>query len=442
VAIITPFESTANETSTPAGDSVAHRRQPLLSARFKTLARLMDLGPAQPKPGFYPGLDLLRGFAAVSVVVYHSIAHFNWTTFPNDNIACLWLRMGWMGVDLFFVISGFVIALSAWNLIERDPTGYARAYCKRRLARIVPLHYVTCLFWVLFIMPAVIFDPKFLWHALSHLTFTHNWAHKTAGSINGPNWSLGVEMQFYILILIATPWLRRMRPLSVLGVALAVAWAWRAAAFALYHGQLRDGVNMTWLGISQVPGMLDEFACGIALALFLHRDSAGRRARFLHATRWFWPIATWLVATVTMRLFWLDSDYWGNWKLVTFWRSLLALTFLLAVISACALNDRWILAITAPFRYLGTISYGIYLWHSLVIYAIRPLVADNPFHACLWVLGLTLLLSSTSWHFFEKPLMEQYGRGGSKGGGEGRRDQTSPLTRPDVAHENALHPYH
>jgi peptidoglycan/LPS O-acetylase OafA/YrhL len=363
------------------------------------------------------------------VVIYHTIAHFNWTSFPSDNFVCLWFRLGWMGVDLFFVISGFVIAHSALSLIERDPAGYLRRFCARRLARIVPLHYLTCLFWVVFVIPGVVFDPRFLWHASSHLTFTHNWFHQTAGSINGPNWSLGVEMQFYVLILLMAPWLRRMRPLVVLGVCVAIAWAWRAAAFAIYHGQIRDGVNMTWFGISQVPGMLDEFGCGIALALFLHRDPAARHARFLHATRWLWPVATWLVATITLRLFWMDSSLWGNWKLVIFWRSLLALTFLLAVISACALDGRFIRALTAPLRYLGTISYGIYLWHSLVIFAIRPLVVENPAQGCLWVVGLTLLLSSTSWHFFEKPFLQQFGRGGSNGTGVRPRQTASQSAR-------------
>jgi peptidoglycan/LPS O-acetylase OafA/YrhL len=408
-----------------------------LSPRLSPLAAIKRFVVPDPKPGFYPGLDVLRGFAAVSVVVYHSIAHFNWTSFPSDNIACLWFRIGWMGVDLFFVISGFVIALSAFNLFERDPAGYARTFCTRRLARIVPLHYVTCLFWVLFIMPDSLFAPKFLRHAISHLTFTHNWEHVTAGSINGPNWSLGVEMQFYVFILLAAPWLRRMRPLVVLGLSVAVAWAWRAAAFGLYHGQVRDGVSMTWLGISQVPGMLDEFACGIALAIFLHQDCAGRRARLLRATRWFWPLATAAVAFVAMRLFWMDSSYWGNRLLVTFWRTALALTMLLAVVSACALDDRWVLAVTAPLRYLGTISYGIYLWHSLVIFAIRRFVIHDPPQACLWVLGLTFLLSASSWHFFEKLLLDRYGGGGSKGRGD-RTAVESPAARADLGHRSPI----
>ena len=122
------------------------------------------------------------------------------------------------------------------------------------------------------------FDSRFCWHALSHLTFTHNWWHRTIGSINGPNWSLAVEMQFYVLMLLSVPWLRRVKPYAVLAGAIAVSWMWRADAYARLHGLSRDGVNLTWSRIMQVPGMLDLFGFGIALALVFHRDKTGRVA--------------------------------------------------------------------------------------------------------------------------------------------------------------------
>ncbi len=262
----------ADEVSS-SGAVVLDPDRPFLSRRFKPLARLYRPTSARPQPGFYPGLDLLRGFAAISVVIYHTISHFDWKTFPNDNAVALWFRMGWLGVDLFFVISGFVIALSALKLLDQGTASYVRDYTARRLARIVPLHYLTCLLAVIFVTPGILFHPAFVWHALAHLSFTHNWAHEMAGSINGPNWSLAVEMQFYVFILIAAPWLRRMRPLTVLGACLAVSWIWRSAVFMLNEGVVRNGVNMTWLGISQVPGQLDLFGYGIALAMFVRSDA-------------------------------------------------------------------------------------------------------------------------------------------------------------------------
>ena len=68
------------------------------------------MGVVQQKSYYFDTIDILRGFAAISVVVYHVIEHFQWSNFPAT-WPWLWFRVGWMGVDLFFVISGFVIGL-------------------------------------------------------------------------------------------------------------------------------------------------------------------------------------------------------------------------------------------------------------------------------------------------------------------------------------------
>ncbi len=229
--------------------------------------------------GIFPGLDLLRAFAAVSVVVYHVIELFAWKEFPRHNPLAQWFRSGGFGVDMFFVISGLVITLSIARLHERDPVGYRTTYLWRRLWRIVPLHYLTCAVFVLLINPALLNVPRLPLKLLSYLTFTHNLSTKTLGLINGVSWTLGVEMQFYLLLLVAFPLLQRMRSFSVLLLVLPVSWLWRAVAFYLYRGQIHSGMNMTWFATMQLPGTLDEFGFGIALGLMLARD---KDARVLH----------------------------------------------------------------------------------------------------------------------------------------------------------------
>src|SRR5262249_40972959 len=103
------------------------------------------------KPSLYfPHLNLLRAFAALSVVVYHVKELLPWADFPQKPEMLLWFHAGWMGVDLFFVLSGFVIALSAFQLYGRS-TNLAEArgaFLQRRLARIIPLYLLTMLLFL------------------------------------------------------------------------------------------------------------------------------------------------------------------------------------------------------------------------------------------------------------------------------------------------------
>lgn len=64
---------------------------------------------------YFPLIDVLRGFAAITVLVYHVIEHFHWTAFPTEGLLS-WFRIGWMGVDLFFVISGFCNGIGSFRV--------------------------------------------------------------------------------------------------------------------------------------------------------------------------------------------------------------------------------------------------------------------------------------------------------------------------------------
>ena len=68
---------------------------------------------------YFENIDLLRGFAALSVLVYHVIELSAWKDFPISG-PLVWFRLGWMGVDLFFVISGMVIGLSAFKILDKN----------------------------------------------------------------------------------------------------------------------------------------------------------------------------------------------------------------------------------------------------------------------------------------------------------------------------------
>jgi peptidoglycan/LPS O-acetylase OafA/YrhL len=366
----------------------------------------------KPQPAYFPSVDILRGFAAISVVVYHVIIYWSWQSFPETG-PLSWFRIGGFGVDLFFVISGFVIGLSAFTEIDRHGAdGFRKPFWRRRVARILPLHYLTCLVYVVFISPELLFNK--IWpNAISHLLFVHNLIPIWHGSINGVNWSLGAEMQFYVLMLLIAPWIRSGRVWQIALVLVGITWAWRFGAWYLMDPKDVERAFALWRVASELPGMLDEFAAGLLLARFV-RSEPGRR--FLEAAEakkhLLLPVAG-AVALLLWPLFttyWAYSAFWFFPAMVTFFRTPVALACALLLLIACGLNGAGWLRITRPLRYLGTISYGIYLWHLPVLLSLKRINGLSAGNALALIVGLTTVFAAISWHFFEKPLIERYGR--------------------------------
>jgi peptidoglycan/LPS O-acetylase OafA/YrhL len=356
----------------------------------------------------FPVIDVLRAYAALSVVLLHVVALFEWTTFPQSG-PFSWFHIGGMGVDLFFVISGFVISLSAFKIIDSQESGFRFDFFVRRFARIAPLYYATCIFFVLFIYPHYLFDGSLLADALAHLFFVHNLSERYQGAINGVNWSVGVEMQFYLFILVFVPILRIARPWLIAAILVGVSWIWRYQV--MQHADITGpaGVYPRFWAMTQLPGMLDEFAAGILLARFIRSDVGSRILAFCTRRTWIIAIVTIALtwpAVVFMRQFLINS--WISTEMAIFGRTVLALTWAFLVFVACCLRGPVTLFLTAPARYLGTISYGIYLWHLPVIMTLHlRLTWLDGQRALPYVLILTCGLASGSWHFFERPFIER-----------------------------------
>ena len=223
--------------------------------------------------GHFPLIDLLRGFAAISVLTLHVIALSNWTAFPTRG-PLAWFRVGALGVDLFFVISGFVIAHSAFSSFERRKFGFVWPYLKHRLFRIVPLFYLTLAVF-LCVEPSLLSSGVFLDRFISHVLFYFTFQFDRFSSINGPNWSVGIEMQFYLLMAILTPVLFRIRSQLVaiavfVLVSIAIAGAWRYFGNSIIAKDGNEFRNYrVFVVTTQLPGHLDEFALGICVAFFV-----------------------------------------------------------------------------------------------------------------------------------------------------------------------------
>ncbi len=336
----------------------------------------------------------------MSVLVYHVIEHTDWVTFPIKGVN-VWWRIGWMGVDLFFILSGFLIYLSAHILKERYGQSWGRIYVAHRFARIAPLYFLTLLVFSVLILPALLFLPpvELALQFFTHVFFIHNLLPSTHGAINGVTWSIGVEMQFYVFIFLSLGWLQRVSIGRVLIVLCSVACLWKATIFLFFPAEQR------WFLTTQLPGTLDEFAFGIAACKLILDRKLTAAPTWMHS--WWRIIVAFTSLWLMFTLFWMEGDYWNNPWMVIFFRILMAFSGAALILAVITIPEHWWIASSKPFDYLGKISYGIYLWHLPVILSLKTLdlAAGVPYLTAV-IVG-TLLLAAFSYHMLESPWVER-----------------------------------
>jgi peptidoglycan/LPS O-acetylase OafA/YrhL len=295
-----------------------------------------------------------------------------------------------------------VITLSAAKAQAQNPQGFRWPFMQRRLRRLLPLYALTCLIFLFLVRPEVLLRPweQLLAILVSHALFLQNMSHHTHGVINGVTWSLALEMQFYVLLVATIGFWLRLGAWRSLLVLVLLAWVWRyGSTFILVPGVAVPNLQVIYT--TQLPGTLDAFGIGIALALWVHQSGGLPRSLqpgLSNALVWATLSGT-MLALAAMLL--LQQNYWAHTGMVVLWRTLLALGFgaALAAMLACPLpTGGWM----RPWHYLGEISYGIYLWHFLVLLSLLQMTALRG-RSLLWVLLLgTLVLASLSWHLVEK----------------------------------------
>lgn len=378
-----------------------------------------DSSPDSPPPAArFPLVEVLRGAAALLVLIYHVIEMGSWRKFPLESPWRIF-RIGWIGVDLFLVISGFVITYSAVRdyrstvgahpgAREKGTVGFRRRFMTRRLLRIMPLYVLTSLVFLL-VTPGMLGWPigTLTWHLLTHALFIHNLDFDTFGSLNGVSWSLALEMQFYVLIALATPWLIRLGAARswLLLTLIAIAYRW-ATTQILPPGA--SSVDHQFKLSVQLPGTLDAFGIGIALALASF--DGGPRVKKLLQPSWrafgaFAALAA-LSFMLTLQIFWPRPILWYSAEMITYWRTTLALSFG-CFLAACLTFPRKELGILRPLGWFGTISYGVYLWHPMVISGLRQVPGMGGYRLCRWTLLATCCLAAFTWHWLEKPATQR-----------------------------------
>ncbi|QDV37898.1 acyltransferase family protein [Tautonia plasticadhaerens] len=349
--------------------------------------------------------DALRGVAAVVVVVFHLL---------EDP------RLGLMGsaVDLFFVLSGFLI--TSIILRTHEAPGFLRGFYLRRALRIWPIYYLSFLvLWAY--VPFFQHDPSF--EGLPYyLSFTQNiqqnWKGRVAPHfpLYGHTWTLAIEEQFYLLWPILVPIVGRKR-LPLLLVPLIVG-----PIFARVAG----------VPISAIVARCDALAWGGLLAWLASGPGADR----LRSTRARWAFgligAAGVVGVVGFGrltgLHYLQWPYEGP-AMPRVWASLqmssLGLAYLSAVgFTISSAGRPWMRPLRGPvLGYLGRISYGLYLFHPLAFFPVnqlryRAFGGHDWFVFDLAKLALAVGMAAASYRFIEAPILRYKDRI-SSGSGSG-----------------------
>jgi peptidoglycan/LPS O-acetylase OafA/YrhL len=360
---------------------------------------------------FYrPELDALRCFAFLVVFWFHRMDYV-----PVDPITQPWAyaigMAGAFGVPVFFLLSSFLIV--ELLLRERDQTGsvHIQSFYVRRILRIWPLYFAAFFGLVALghFLPHV--GPKTYRSWLAFLLFAANWYIMRYGWIAGPIdplWSIAVEEQFYI----AVPLLARIggrRILAVVSVILLMVSYFTSAHYArlVYSGESGQWVN-SWF-------QFQYFAAGALLAIALH-GSVPRWPMLLRAIACVIAAGCWIYAVMGPGVKSYDAHTTvagaiGGWLLVL----LGSMLFLLAVLGIPeSYVPRWL-------SYLGRISYGLYIFHSLLFHLVfeagehwmpRRLVALYVPASVVPAFGTTLVLvlciasAALSYRYFERPFLK------------------------------------
>lgn len=358
-------------------------------ATTNTLSGSLLRGPADnsqqlEQARFYsPALDGLRFFAAFSVIVHHA----------PPVLGLTWLKeIGWAGVDLFLCISSFL--LTRLLLAEHDRQGSIslRKFYIRRALRIWPLYFavVTIACGATAILKGDLRIAAAWW--LSHLTFSNNLFRALLGSspitATSHLWTISLEEQAYLVLpIVLTALLAYRVPTKTLvRMAAAAITLLLMIRFAIWLG----GASFDFVWVT--PLRSDSFLIGTVLAFLTRRSTPAGGAL------WVWPGLA-LIALVPL----LSEAHWWVYEIFGF--TIIAVGCGMLILATQSGSSVARVLSFKPLRYLGKISYGIYVFHVLALKVTEWLSAKFQFGAALTLItavALTILVSVLSYELFEK----------------------------------------
>jgi peptidoglycan/LPS O-acetylase OafA/YrhL len=360
------------------------------------------------------GLTGLRGLAALWVLVYHAWVYVTpqeilFDLFGETIRVHVFFSLGWSGVQLLFVLSGFLLTLpyarANAGLAPRPKVG---GYLRKRIARVFPAYYLQLVLLVLItfaVSGVMLITSANAMQYLLMLFVPPPIGVGAPGSVNGVWWTLPFELSFYLVLPFISGLAHYRRIALLLGLSLAGMVAWR---YFVLNVLAPIGNVPIWT--YQLPGSMDAFSLGMVGAV-LHVHFAERKRPTALYTACLKLLLLCSVPAFAFLGYWMAEDYavyWSGALIHYLWTPLFG-TAVLVVILNCAHGGTLVdvvLGNRAVF-YLGTVSYGLYLWHLPIgAWLLKlPLIAEMesypfPRLALLMFLG-SLCIASLSWYLVE-----------------------------------------
>jgi peptidoglycan/LPS O-acetylase OafA/YrhL len=348
------------------------------------------------KPLYFPGLNGLRALAALTVIVWHVDS-----SVKSFNLSDIGLRQNGLAgyaVNLFFVLSGFLITYLLISEKEKTGTIDIKKFYMRRLLRIWPLYYLSIIIACILMYFQVISVPEelttsmmFYIFLLANVSFVTNIGIKTIQ----PLWSVGVEEQFYAV----WPWIikKSTSVLKSLIIVIVLYFIIKSCAWVYDY----DSKIYSFISYARI----DLMALGGIGSLVIFNNYIKLKRVFFSKTLQF---ISWGILFI--------SFVYKPIHIVSFIDNEINAFFYLVILLNVSSNPDSIIKLEGKvFNFFGKISYGLYIYHMIVIVLfVKYLDSFEFFSSSLiikfslpfLIIGVTTIISWLSYHYFEKPILK------------------------------------
>ncbi len=358
-------------------------------------------------------LSGMRGFAALWVFIYHfwalQIATPVVISFFGVYVDISWcFTFGWLGVPIFFVLSGFLLAQPFVRQFDARASSKVsiRAYLIRRCMRVCPAYYFQL---AVLVMLAYFFQfgeyPRGAASWLAHLTMTFFSPPYFIAGINGAWWTLPIEFGFYLLLPMLAVLLKPQRWLLLVLFCFGTMLSYRYLIYSVYLG---TDVPL-YTRISLLPGVMDSFGLGMLSAYCVqHVRVKPIFESWAANAATFTMLLGYGIAMLLIYHFWMY--YWSGGWMAYVYTPFFSAAIACGVFGA-ARGSSWAQRIfgNQVMCFFGNISYSLYLWHLPLLGALKlfPELQEIDAHRHAFSLAICtfilVAISWMSWRFVELP---------------------------------------